>query len=87
MPDELADRQVRLEKIHAAKAALEAEARRRDGTDADPDPDVTSSGGGGKRRRGKEPGVPDDRAQRNFTDPDSRIMLGSDKQFVQAYNA
>ncbi|MFN3924659.1 MAG: transposase, partial [Pseudarthrobacter sp.] len=25
--------------------------------------------------------------QRNFTDPDSRIMKGSDKQFLQAYNA
>jgi hypothetical protein len=27
------------------------------------------------------------KAQRNFTDPESRIMLGSDKAFVQAYNA
>ncbi len=29
----------------------------------------------------------DPKAQRNFTDPDSRIMLSSDKAFVQAYNA
>lgn len=28
-----------------------------------------------------------EKAQRNFTDPDSRIMLNSDKAFVQAYNA
>ena len=26
------------------------------------------------------------KAQRNFTDPDSRIMLSSDKAFIQAYN-
>src|SRR5690606_11106982 len=42
----------------------------------------TPAGGGGKRRRGNEAAVPDDRAQRNFSDPDSRIMLGSDKQFL-----
>jgi hypothetical protein len=30
---------------------------------------------------------PGPKAQRNFTDPDSRIMLSSDKAFIQAYNA
>lgn len=30
---------------------------------------------------------PRPRDQRNFTDPDSRIMLGSDKAFIQGYNA
>ncbi|MEJ2207003.1 MAG: IS1182 family transposase [Gemmatimonadota bacterium] len=29
---------------------------------------------------------PEAKAQRNFTDPDSRIMLSSDKAFIQAYN-
>ena len=29
---------------------------------------------------------PKPKAQRNFTDPDSRIMLSSDKVFIQAYN-
>jgi len=29
---------------------------------------------------------PDPKAQRNFTDPDSRIMMSSDKAFIQAYN-
>ena len=29
---------------------------------------------------------PKPKAQRNFTDPDSRIMLSSDKAFIQAYN-
>lgn len=93
LPDELADRQARLAKIRAAKAALEAEARRRDGIETNPDdtpgPDDNPPGGGsaGRRRRKREPGVPEARAQRNFTDPNSRIMKGSDKQFLQAYNA
>jgi len=36
------------------------------------------------KAQGKE--APESKAQRNFTDPDSRIMLSSDKAFVQAYN-
>lgn len=35
---------------------------------------------------GKGDGTPRPTAQRNFTDPDSRIMPNSDKAFVQAYN-
>jgi len=44
--------------------------------------------GGPKPGRPPEtpPGVPRDKAQRNFTDPDSRIMKSQDG-FVQAYNA
>jgi hypothetical protein len=36
------------------------------------------------RAKGKE--EPEPKAQRNFTDPESRIMLSSDKAFIQAYN-
>jgi transposase len=36
------------------------------------------------RAKGKKD--PDPKAQRNFTDPESRIMLSSDKAFIQAYN-
>jgi transposase/signal recognition particle subunit SEC65 len=32
-------------------------------------------------------GIPKDKAQKNFTDPDSRIMKNSDKAFIQGYNA
>ena len=33
------------------------------------------------------PGVPEDKAQRNFTDPESRIMPGpGGRDFLQAYN-
>jgi hypothetical protein len=69
----MADKQRRLAAIRAAKAALEAEA-------ADPsDPDDESGPGAssGMRWQGRplrsEDGGPPDRAQRNFTDPDSRI--------------
>ena len=35
----------------------------------------------------KHPGVPDDKAQRNFTDPESRIIPApGGKDFLQAYN-
>ena len=62
LPGWVADKQARLEKIRAAKAALEAEAR----------------------AAGRS--APQPKAQRNFTDPDSRIMK-SGKDFVQGYNA
>jgi hypothetical protein len=74
LPKELAFRESRLKKIREARAALEAEAR----TEAE-----QSQGNGGKAT-----GVPEDKAQRNFTDPESRIMPApGGKHFEQAYNA
>jgi len=90
LPRELAFREQRLATIRAAKEALEAEARQRDQrpSTAAADPEKPDPGGqGGKRRRKRPPGTPEPKAQRNFTDPDSRIMKGSDKQFLQGYNA
>lgn len=84
-PDWMADKQRRLERIRAAKAALEAEAAN------PPDPDNESGPGAssGMRWQGRplrgEDGGPPDRAQRNFTDPDSRILPTRDG-FVQGYN-
>jgi len=82
MPDWVANKQKRLEKIRAAKAALEAEARAAD--------DDGSSGSSGRTKPGAKPkplsDVPDDKAQRNFTDPDSRILPSKDG-FIQGYNA
>lgn len=92
LPAELAFREKRLAKIREAKAALEAAARERDGL---PEPAATEVSGpedpddppkGGKKRK-RQPGQPEAKSQRNFTDPDSRIMRGSDKQFIQGYNA
>lgn len=70
LPAELATREGRLKKIREAKAALEAEARRK------------------AEAEGKDPrsGKPPDKAQRNFTDPESKIQKTSDG-FVQGYNA
>ena len=82
MPDWAADKQKRLEKIRAAKAALEAEARA-----AAADEEKRQDG---KPRPGRKPkppaSVPPDKAQRNFTDPDSRVLLTKDG-FIQGYNA
>ena len=70
LPEELAFREGRLEKIREAMAALEAEAQ------------------AAAEAEGKEHlGVPDDKAQRNFTDAESRIMPGpGGRDFLQAYN-
>jgi transposase len=73
LPKELAFRESRLSKIKEAKAALEAEAR----LEATKRPEK----GGGDA-------TPPDKAQRNFTDSDSRIMPApGGKHFIQAYNA
>jgi len=87
MPAWMRDKQRRLERIRAAKAELEAEARAAEA--ARPDPG-SKADGSPRQRRGRKPthppGVPKPTAQRNFTDPESRIMKGRDG-FVQAYNA
>ena len=73
LPEELAFREGRLEKIREAMAALEAEAQ--------------ASAEQAEAEGGKHPGVPDDKAQRNFTDTESRIMPApGGKDFLQAYN-
>jgi hypothetical protein len=86
-PDWMRDKQARLARIRAARAELEAEARQAEAARAPPPRDAD---GAPKPRRGRPPahppGQPKPTAQRNFTDPDSRIMKGRDG-FVQAYNA
>jgi transposase len=85
MPDWVADKVRRLERIRAAKAALEAEA----GDPADPDPDGPGPSSGMRERGGRKSaagGVPPTKAQRNFTDPDSRIQPSRDG-FIAGYNA
>lgn len=72
LPAELARRERRLETIRQARAALEAE---------------TEAKAERKQRRDEdEPPRPKPTAQRNFTDPDSRIMKTADKSFHQCYN-
>jgi transposase len=82
LPAWVKDKQARLAKIRAAKAALEAEAEP-PAADAEPGP---SSGMTDHGRPARAPdGGPPARAQRNLTDPDSRVMKTRDG-FVQGYN-
>jgi transposase len=86
-PDWMRDKQARLARIRAAKAALEAEARQ---AEAARPPPPSNPDGSPKPRLGRQPqhlpGQPKPKSQRNFTDPESRIMKGRDG-FIQAYNA
>ena len=90
LPEELRRRQTRLAKIRAAKAALEDEAalaaRERADSAArdrgDVDVPVTAMDSAAA-----DAATPKPKAQRNFTDPDSKIMLTGDGAFHQCYNA
>jgi len=87
LPEELRFKESRLAKIREAKEALEEEARKeaqqkraeQEKKKEDRDP---------RGRPAKVPtDEPDPKAQRNFTDPDSRIMKdGATKSFEQCYN-
>ena len=100
MPDWVADKSRRIAKIKEAKAALEAEAkvqaqakakaaaervllkaqRKRKGRPAEPKAKPAP------RPAAQAEPTPQPKAQRNFTDPESRIMKGPDG-FLQGYNA
>ncbi|MCP5082581.1 MAG: IS1182 family transposase [Alphaproteobacteria bacterium] len=91
MPDWAADKAKRLEKIREARAALEAEARaaaqdeqrRRDEAEHRRITEGRKKNGKTPRPPSAEPGA---KAQRNFTDPDSRILKTKDG-YIQGYNA
>lgn len=80
-PDWMKSKATRLAKIREAKKALEEEARQEaERGSEEGDHDV-----GEKRREMRRTGKPPAKAQRNFTDPDSRLMR--DRQtYVQGYN-
>jgi transposase len=89
-PAWMADKQRRLERIRAAKAQLEAEARAgADSGDADgPGPSSGMQERGARKSLPadeEQSAPPPDRAQRNFTDGDSRIMP-SGGGFIAGYN-
>jgi transposase len=81
MPDWVANKAKRREKIREAMAELEAEAKAK----AEEKADEPKRYRGGRKPK-TPPGTPPDKAQRNFTDPESRIMKGRDG-FIQGYNA
>jgi len=101
LPEELSRRESRLRKITEARKALEEEAREKAEHEraevekklAEREQEERRTG---RKKRGRRPEPPDpeqakpaDKAQRNFTDPESRIMPdGANKgSFVQGYNA
>jgi transposase len=91
MPDWVADKQRRAEKIRQAKAELEAEAKAAAEAKRKEEAEAAKEREAEGRRKGGRPAAPpssapDDKAQKNFTDPQSRIMKSKDG-FVQAYNA
>jgi transposase len=83
LPGWVADKQQRLERIRAAKAALEAEAEAEPPPHAEPGPSAGMTDRGRPQRAAD--GGPPARAQRNFTDPDSRVLKARDG-FIQGYN-
>src|SRR5918995_3618798 len=80
-PDWMRDKQRRLERIRTARAEMEAEAK----VAADAKAATPKRYRGGRKPK-HPPGQPKPQAQRNFTDPDSCIMVGKDG-YIQAYNA
>jgi hypothetical protein len=85
MPAWVRTKRQRLDRIRAARAALEAEADQEPGA-VDSDEPGPSSGMQAYGRPNRSPdGGPPDRAQRNFTDPDSRI-LPTREGFIAGYN-
>jgi transposase len=101
LPEELSRRQSRLKKIREAKLALEQAAkeqaeRKREDAEQKLAERAEEEQRTGKKKRGRKPepcdpeqAKPDETAQRNFTDPESRIMPDSANKgsFVQGYNA
>jgi transposase len=84
LPDELARRETRLARIREAKAALEAEAEAAETARRE------RMAEHGKTPRnppgGRDAFAPRPTAQRNFTDPESKIMKTADGAFHQCYN-
>ena len=85
LPEELVRRESRLAKLKEAKAELEAEARERETARRE---QMQAEGRQPREpREGRDPFAPKPKAQRNFTDPESKIMKTSDGSFHQCYNA
>ena len=90
LPQELAFRAGRLTKIRQAMAELEAEAKAEvpeiavaESVETADKPASKKS----KKPKNQPTGIPDNKAQKNFTDPESKIMRSADKSFIQGYNA
>jgi len=84
LPDDLRRREQRLRRIREAKEALEAEARAAEQARR---AELEAQGKTPRRPpNGRDPFRPKPKAQRNFTDPESRIMKTSDGSYQQCYS-
>lgn len=91
MPDWMADKQKRLAKIRQAKAELEAEAKAAAEAETRRRAEAEDQRrAAGRKKSGKTPSPPkqepEGKSQRNFTDPQSRILKTKDG-YIQGYNA
>src|SRR5215207_5467666 len=91
MPDWVADKEKRLAKIRQAKAELEAEAKAAAEEETRRRAEAEEQRIAERRKKnGKTPAPPnqepDGKMQRNFTDPESRILKTKDG-YIQGYNA
>ena len=84
LPEELQRREDRLARIREAKQALEDEAREAETARR---AEMTEQGKTPRQPPdGRDPFASKPKAQRNFTDPDSKIMKTADGSFHQCYN-
>jgi transposase len=81
LPEWIKSKQVRLAKMQQAKAAIDAGLT---ASENDEDPDPKTPSGGKKKRRLSQ--AKEDKLQKNFTDPDSRIMVSGGTNFIQGFN-
>jgi len=89
LPEELQRRETRLAKIRQAKQALEDEARERAEAEAGQKARDRGEDDDTVAERVAEAGqkaAPKPKAQRNFTDPESKIMKTADGSFHQCFN-
>jgi len=92
LPEDLRFKESRLRKIREAMKSLEAEAKQKAEQEREAqkkqEEALAKKGQKHKGRKRREPSEkPDGKAQRNFTDPQSRIMKdGASKSFEQCYN-
>ena len=91
LPKWVADKKKRAEKIRAAKAELEAEAKAAAAAKAKAQAEAEEQRRAEGRKKPGKPAAPpseepDPKAQKNLTDPESRIMKTKDG-FIQGYNA
>ena len=84
LPEELSRREDRLAAIQAAKQRLEAAQRAADDERGRKPGQERNPKGGQPYKR--DYGEPEEKAQSNFTDPESKIMKTSNEGFQQCYN-